>query len=270
MLGILLSASAFLTSCASVESRIQKAAALSAHNNFEVGTIQATPFNLYTAQRLSKNTNHIHIVIEGDGFAWMDRYTPSDNPTPRDAVGLKLATTLAGQNVIYLARPCHYIDSTACAVRYWTSDRFAPEVLKSMNIALDKIKAAHNVKSFALTGYSGGAYIAMRLAARRSDVRAVNTVAGLLDPTAWTRFHGITPLRYIPAEIESNKNVTYAHACGADDGVVPCALIEDFVARQKAGGAANHSLIMVPDEDHSSLWSSDAVTAQAYEVFLRP
>lgn len=239
---------AWLGGCGTVEHRIQKADTIALDNGFSISNIQTSTFPLYSAQRIASNPDAIHIVIEGDGYAWVDRFRPSDNPTPLDPIGLKIASALSG-DVIYLGRPCQYIDTPRCSPFYWTDKRFAPEVLSAFDDALNQIKARHSNAHFTLSGFSGGAYIAMRLAEIRSDVRRVNTVAGLLDPAAWTDYHGLSPLSGLPAKTPVNPNTQYMHICGGDDDVIPCALTRRFVAAHP-----EHQIKALMDEDHSSLW----------------
>jgi hypothetical protein len=239
-----------LVACGGVESRISGTSKKAVSAGFIVSTLPTSPFPLYSAQRLSQGGSSMHIVIEGDGFAWVDRFHASNNPTPLDPVGLKIAEELSG-DVVYLGRPCQYVSSPACNPHYWTDKRFAPEVLEAFNAALDQLKTGYGDMRFSLTGFSGGAYIAMRLAAMRSDVAAVNTAAGLLDPDAWTAYHKLSPIAGVPADTPVNANVRYKHFCGGEDDIIPCALTRRYVAAHPY-----HTMIIIKDADHGDIWKS--------------
>jgi len=100
------------------------------------------PFPIVTWQRIAPPVHSLRVYIEGDGFAWKSRTTPSDNPTPRNPTGLKLAAADKQANVFYLARPCQFIGPplpAACRVNVWTQDRFSPAVIDAMNEALSQM-----------------------------------------------------------------------------------------------------------------------------------
>lgn len=50
-----------------------------------------------------KKGGPLRIYIEGDGFAWINPYTPSADPTPSETTALNLAQKDPFANVIYLA-----------------------------------------------------------------------------------------------------------------------------------------------------------------------
>ena len=87
-------------------------------------------------------------------------------------------------NVAYLARPCQFMPmdrNPQCAVPYWTGKRYTPEVIASMNDAVDRLVARVPGQPVNLIGYSGGGAVAVLIAARRHDVATLRTVAGNLD-----------------------------------------------------------------------------------------
>ncbi|PCJ99332.1 MAG: hypothetical protein COA45_04640 [Zetaproteobacteria bacterium] len=224
---------------------------------FETAEYRAGDFNIFAAVRMNKSDSRIlHIVIEGDGYAWVGRYTKSDNPTPKDAVGVKIANAIQG-DVIYLARPCQYIASSVCETnKYWTEERFAPEVVRAYNNILDQIKANYGVSSFIITGFSGGARIAYDLSMMRGDILAVNTVAGVIDVAAWTSYHDISAVQAIDHQSSMNMaQVAYMHICGQDEAIVPCYLHEKFIKQQSKKSDAVHNLVKIPNYSHSNLWA---------------
>ncbi|MDA9667740.1 hypothetical protein N9T45_02775, partial [Candidatus Pelagibacter sp.] len=64
-------------------------------------------FTIYSLQKVNNNEKVV-VYIEGDGLSWIDRFTPSSDPTPKNPLAFKLAKLDQNQNVIYLARPCQY------------------------------------------------------------------------------------------------------------------------------------------------------------------
>lgn len=176
--------------------------------------------------------------IEGDGEAFVDRTTPSDAPSPRNPLVLKLASLDPAASVLYLARPCQYLSKenwTGCEQSLWTVRRYGPEVLKALGDALDQAKSALGVEHLSLVGYSGGGVLAMLLAATRKDVADVVTVAANLDIAEWTQIHSITPLSgsLNPADYAAGyATLPQTHFCGSNDKVSPPLLCRDFVALQ--------------------------------------
>lgn len=198
----------------------------------------------------------LEVVIEGDGYAWVDDHTVSDNPTPRDPVGFRLAAR-AFPHAVYLARPCQYVTDPPCAPRYWSDDRFAPAVIRSYDAALTQLRAQSCAAHLHLIGYSGGAYIAVVLANQRADVAQVTTVAGLLDPPGWTYFHDISPLhdaRPLAGLPPANPDTRFVHYCGTADTITPCALADAAIKPLPPAADARHRLIPLPGAKHETIW----------------
>lgn len=255
-----LSALCCLNSCTSVDSRASHAENLIKKTQFSTQVLQTRHFEIFSSHKVENfNANNIlTIVIEGDGYSWVNRYKISDNPTPRNPVGLKIATSL-NKPVVYLARPCQYVTSADCTQPLWSSGRFKEEVILSYMDALDSLSAQYQNRQFNLIGFSGGAYIALVLAAKREDISSVSTIAGVLDPENWTRFHQISPLSlyYETADLLRNSDhVSFEHICSRADKIMPCALTENFVHRSRGMGLVNHRATTYDDETHTSLWKA--------------
>lgn len=201
------------------------------------------------------------VYIEGDGFAWVTSSQPSNDPTPREPVALQMAMAQPRGAAAYLARPCQYTmgvgaSARACAQRYWTNGRFAEPVVQAESQALDELKRRHGASRLVLVGYSGGGAVAALLAARRTDVTALVTVAGNLDHHAWTTLHGVRPLDGSLNPIDEArrlKGLTQWHLVGGQDGVVPVAVARSFMGR--LGDAPSTRLIVEPGFDHSCCWA---------------
>lgn len=208
------------------------------------------------------------VYIEGDGLAWLDRYTPALAPTPSDPVALRLAMTDAGAQAVYLARPCQYTSGPSfkgCNSRYWGSHRFAPEVVDAMNRAVDDLLRAHGASRLVLVGYSGGAAVAALLAERRQDVDALVTVAGVLDADGWTRQQRVSPLHgsLDPLLVSAPlADLPQWHFVGGQDRTVPGGLLARFLAT--ASGQKSKAVVHVePSFDHGCCWP------QAWPVLSR-
>jgi pimeloyl-ACP methyl ester carboxylesterase len=216
-------------------------------------------FVLTTFARISQPGKPLRIYIEGDGQAWLSRTEPSLDPTPREAQGLALAAVDPAPNVVYLARPCQFTPMSMnplCAPPYWTSKRFAPEVTSSLNEAVSHYAAQLPGQGIELIGYSGGGALVVLIAARRSDIASIRTVAGNLDDELVNRLHDVAAMPQSEDAIDYAHriaNVPQIHFSGGEDRVVPPAVAQHFVA---AAGARCARAITIPDAAHDSDWSA--------------
>jgi len=203
------------------------------------------------------------VYIEGDGFAWKSRYAPSSDPTPDDPVSLELALADVyakgpADSVAYLARPCQFtmdIDRQQCNYTHWTTARYSEQVIASMDQGVSALKAATQAKNIRLIGYSGGGVVAALLAARRTDVGQLITMAANLDTDYWTNLHDVTPLydSLNPAKFKVLKNVSQVHYVGAEDEIVPLSVAQSYL--RSIGREANRSLRTVRGANHECCWS---------------
>jgi pimeloyl-ACP methyl ester carboxylesterase len=199
----------------------------------------------------------LRIYIEGDGLAWRYRTRPSADPTPINPIALKLALQDT-RPAAYLARPCQYLQDkghTPCQPRYWTSARYGTEVISATSQAINVLKQGAGARQLELVGYSGGGVVAALVAARRNDVVRLITVASNLDHAAWTRLHHISPLHdsLNPADHwRQLQHIPQLHLVGAEDDIVPPAIIESYLARfPRARGGILH---VVDNFDHQCCW----------------
>jgi dienelactone hydrolase len=255
----------FIAGCAdiSLESRLHHVDALTELHSWKRLSIATDSFDLVAyvpRQTPGENPpdNPLSIYIEGDGLAWISSTRLSGNPTPRNPVGLELALRHPTQAVAYLARPCQYVkisETRGCSAIYWSSHRFAPEVVTAMNQAVAYLKRRFGAAELTLVGYSGGGAIAALVAARRDDVTQLITVAGNLDHEAWTREKKLTPLygSLNPADYwQALLNIPQLHFIGGRDSVVGRAVTESYLNRYPS----NHrpKIQVIEEFNHTCCW----------------
>ena len=256
--------SLLLSSCVSIptpQERSQLADQLAKEKTWIAQNVVAAPFVLrtYVPSHIDP-ADHLTIYIEGDGLAWISSDQASSDPTPRRPLALQLALAQPQGNAAYLGRPCQYIDAqaSACAKQYWTQARFAPEVIQPSHLAIDQLKQRFGARHISLVGYSGGASVALLVAAGRQDISDVITVAGNLDHQAWTSYHHITPLSASlnPAhQIAALAKIRQVHFSGEKDRVIPPVLTNNFAHLFPQNSHVR--VITVPDFDHQCCWAQN-------------
>jgi hypothetical protein len=209
----------------------------------------------------ARKMDTLSIYIEGDGVAWLNDRTRSSDPTPVNAVALKLALADVRENVAYLARPCQFVADNLrrnCSVNYWTGHRFSPQVVAAMNEAVSQLKAHYAAKNLQLVGYSGGGAIAALVAARRNDVKRLVTVAGNLDHRIWTQMHTLTPLTGSLNPVDAWQHlaaIPQVHFVGAKDTIVPEAVAQSYRGRFPVGQGPE--IRVIEQFDHHCCWVRD-------------
>lgn len=169
----LVAACCVLSDCTTLD-RDAHADALAAPVQLHREPVRTDAFVLTAFARITRADQPLTVYIEGDGLAWVSRTEPSADPTPRKATGLALAAADPAPNVVYLARPCQFTpmaQNPRCAAPYWTSKRFAPEVVASMSEAVSRFAAKVPGQPIHLVGYSGGGAVAVLVAAQRRGHR---------------------------------------------------------------------------------------------------
>lgn len=203
-------------------------------------------------------TKTLSIYIEGDGLAWISRTQVSYDPTPAEPTALKLAMSQPGGFPLYMARPCQFDQKRNCEKKYWTTHRFAPEIIESYMTAIDKIKAIYNADNIELAGYSGGGAIAALIASKRSDIKRLITVAGTLDHKFWTEKHKVSSLSgsLNPADFaEQLKNINQIHFVGELDKNMPADIAKNFLS--KFPNDKNQKLIVINGVSHVKGWDEN-------------
>lgn len=255
---LLVSLLAACSSLPSPERRVQNAVQLAQQAHWQPVILDTSVFRLQAFAPLQwRSEAPLTLYIEGDGLAWLTSSQPSVDPTPNNPVALRMALAQPGGNAAYLARPCQFISAQPnCLRRYWTDARFAEEVVVAMNQAAEQLKAKTGARELVLVGYSGGAAIALLLAARRDDVRQVITVAGNLDHAAWTAYHKVSPLQGSLNPVDQRQalaGLRQVHLVGELDKITPPELAMQFVATYPESDAKR--VKVVPGYDHGCCWA---------------
>lgn len=213
--------------------------------------------NFQLWERMHERYQPANLYIEGDGSpSYLDR-TITDDPTPENPVGLHLASRDNADNLVYISRPCQFLEEAAqntCNIKFWSTRRFSPEVLAAYNEALDEIKLRYDITEFNLIGYDGGANIAAQLATVRKDIASLRTVAGNLNPdVVFAERHKLDPDNIKAPDIAPRlANLPQHHFTGAGDEVTPPAVYHSF--RQAMGDSSCVHYTLVQDADHERGW----------------
>ncbi len=251
-----------ISGCAASLSSIDRYASadrIARAGSFDRSFIKTDHFVLTAYSRFKRVGAPINIYIEGDGISWVSRTQLSGDPTPHRPLVLELAALDPAENVAYIARPGQY--STAGTPQYdpsyWSNKRFSEEVIESMNEAIGDLSGQAGTKDINLIGYSGGAAIAVLIAARRNDIASLRTIAGNLDPEAVNQCHNVSPLSGSLNLLDvagKIKNLPQRHFIGSKDRIIPAWIAQSFV---KLEGDKNYDRITVVDgAAHAKGWKN--------------
>lgn len=181
--------------------------------------------------------NHLRIYVEGDGTPWIHETRLAVDPTPNNPVMLRLMHDDKRPGV-YLGRPCYFGSATdkGCGPRWWTFDRYGKAVVDSMCEAANTLSRERGAASVALIGYSGGAAIVLGMRTCTEKLTSITTIAGNLDPDAWTAYHNYTPLEDLsPLEDvnDENESILETHWQCRDDANVPPSITDTYFVQHK-------------------------------------
>lgn len=233
---LLLIISFFLVSCSYqqgyVGNRLKSADRIAERNHFSKKLVKGGKFWLQTYQRVSDPSKPYIVYLEGDGLAFKDRYTISDDPTPLFPTVLRLAAMDTRANVIYIAKPCQYVmhmEGHVCHNIYWTDQRMSREIVNAMNEVIEEITNKHPID---LIGYSGGGGIATLISAQNPYVKSIITIAGNLDHRSFNKHHkakqmigSLNPIDYA----DKVKHIPQRHLSGGKDKIVPPFITNKYV-----------------------------------------
>ncbi|KSQ21581.2 hypothetical protein APB26_31840 [Pseudomonas aeruginosa] len=198
---------------------------------------------------------HLRIYVEGDGKAWATRSQPSTDPTPTKQLVAHLAATDPMPSA-YLARPCQYVQDHHCNPQVWTDQRFSKAAVNSLSAAVDQAKRAVGANEVDLVGYSGGGALALLVAAKRSDVTSVQTLAGNVAPLAWAKMQSLTGLQGALDPVDfanALREIPQRHLVGTRDKVIPATLAKQYAS--SLGPNACVQLVTV-DATHEEGWEA--------------
>ena len=242
----------------SEHARIQHADRIAQSSQLDKRLIPTQSFLITVYERLKTPGRPLYVYLEGDGYAWVSLRRPSGNPTPRNPIALRLAALDPAENVVYVARPCQYTpraEDSACEVAYWTERRFSEEVIASLNEALERLVQQGRPSETHLVGFSGGGTIALLIAARRTDITDVRTVAGNLNPEAVNRSHGVgmSQTDMNPMDVAAAlAALPQQHFIGTRDAVVPAAIARSYF--DASGKSRCVQVISVEGATHETGW----------------
>ncbi len=174
----------------------------------------------------------LRIYIEGDGRAWLRSGRPSLDPTPVNRLVHQLMLQDPTPDLAYLAQPCQYVSNDSCNNQVWTFQRYSQRLVETMDKAVSSLKEKGDYQYVEFVGYSGGGTIALLLAAQRSDVAAVRTVAGNLSPRFFNHYHGVSamPAALNPVAFKRQLSTTpQIHFVGSRDAVVPGVISQHYM-----------------------------------------
>lgn len=207
---------------------------------FTYKEIETESYKLASWQKITDKKSPIRIYIEGDGYAFNYAGQPTTNPTPRGTFLREVAFNDPNANVVYLARPCQFVEDTRCTQKDWTTGRFAPEIITSTTQA---IKTISNKQPIILIGYSGGALLSGLVIEQnpKLPVKKWITLAGVLNHKKWTEDLNLPPLKD-SIDLEKLPPIPQLHLIGDKDTTVSYKLTESLVD--------NKNLIIIPSATH--------------------
>ncbi len=237
-----------ITSCASKCNNSYKNTCIKTNLDLGKKVYNTKNFPIFTLQKITNPKKPIRIYIEGDGHAYIDKYTPSFDPTPSDFL-LELVDEDNSENIVYIARPCQYIDSKSCQATYWTDQRFSEKTISSIQEVINNFSEYE----LELVGYSGGATIVNHL--NSDKIKNIRTIAGNLDLKEFAKIHKISELSEPKVDYDRLAKIPQIHFIGKQDTIVPAGI---FNAYKKHLSNSNCSrLVKVKGAGHQSGWDAN-------------
>lgn len=222
--------------------------------------IPATPFALTAFERIHERNDYANIYIEGEAFNVTPVEDANGVTTAKNPVALHMAAMDKAQNVIYLARPCQHsgmlATPTECDQDYRDRARFSKTVLNAYGTALDEIRNRYDIKGFHIIGHNGGGSIATILAATRSDILSLRTVAANLDTLSYAAHHSRAPFdrSLNPLDYAAKlRNFPQAHYIGGQDKEIPPATLHRYLQAAGQTNCIYHELIQ--EAEHRDGWA---------------
>lgn len=200
--------------------------------------------------------SRLNVYIGSDGIPWDNGRRPSRDPTPRNALTIKLMI-LDDTDAVFVGRPCYFglVQDHECSVTDWTSGRYAEKIVASMTSVINQLATEGDYKEVVLIGYSGGGVLARLVAPNVRGVVGLLTIGGNLDTAEWTSARGFLPLTdsVNPATAPPlSADLLHVQAIGLRDSVVPKSVTDSYAA-------INSSLVVwtFSDFDHACCWADE-------------
>ncbi len=208
---------------------------------------QTKNFNIFTLQKISDKREPIRIYVEGDGRAYINRYRVSPDPTPDTNFLLQLVMQDSSPNLVYIARPCQYVDSDKCEEKYWTSHRFSAEAIAAIQEVVNSFSPQQDLE---LVGYSGGAQIILHLT--NKNIKNIRTINGNLDLEKFSQLNKMPNFLAPKLDYKRISLIRQTHFVGTDDPIIPIDIFRRYKLRMKKKNCIN--LKLIPDASHSKNW----------------
>src|SRR5919108_2226247 len=126
-----------------------------AHLGYTRTVVRGTEF-LHVAYLKSKQQakEAIHVYLEGDSLSWINHSFVAHDPTPRDALMLRLMQLDPAPSIL-LGRPCYHgmSDTPPCSPIFWIQARYSEPVVASMAAALDRLLGVTHKHGVVFLGY---------------------------------------------------------------------------------------------------------------------
>lgn len=227
-----------------------EASQIGSQQGLEAKIYQTKTFRIFTLQKITDATKPLRIYVEGDGRAFINRYSPSKNPTPISHFLLDVMAQDDSPNLVYVARPCQFVEDTKCEEKFWTNGRFAPEVVA----AIDEVLQNFSAQKIELIGYSGGGFIALQLATKNKNVINLRTIAGNLDHQKFVEFHQVSALDQSASDPDFNElaELPQIHFVGAKDRTTPAIIAQSYVSKLPQQNCSK--IVKIAAVNHSTGW----------------
>lgn len=248
---LILAAIFFVSGCHENFAEIRlKASEISSKSGFGEQIYQTENFKIYTLQKITDPKKPIRVYFEGDGKAFIRKHLVSANPTPTSYFLVKLLQRDDWPNIIYIARPCQYLEDDKCDPKYWTNARFSNEIIDASNEVLQNFRT----QKLELIGYSGGAAIAKHIAVRNKNVLNFRSIAGNLDHETFTKVHHVLPLDESAPDQDLDRlaNIPQIHFIGEKDVIIPPNVSQSYLEKLPQKNCVE--IFTVKNATHSKGW----------------
>jgi hypothetical protein len=220
------------------------------HESVITGT---TYRHVVLSRQEDKARSKIHVYIGSDGSPWTNGQVPSNDPTPRNPLTIKLML-LDDYDVVFVGRPCYFglAEDRNCKTSDWTFGRYSGDIVSSMASVIRQLVVDGQYGDVVVIGYSGGGALARLVAPGIPNLVGLLTIAGNLDTDAWTDARGFLPLTQSlnPAnQAPLAAKVLHVQAIGKNDTIVPQSVTNAYQAK-----GHNVQVWSYEDFDHVCCW----------------